>query len=499
MSHNRKKRTKNKQENVNRSTIPQHHRQGTLLTPPLANLPKLSFSSWRDNRLPEMLWAVLLVSNLQRTDALNVFRELADYLSQFRGKETSRPSDITLSGLSEFDDKILIGALKIITRTQERIDAVTPLMLLKDFPAKTKWEKFLKAPSSEDWSRLMMAVAKTLDHQSQESTDCRWLRVICMMATGLLSLPTEEMAKEYIYYPDFGEQRKVRPSIRASEMAFNMMDEKQRSWSPKFWEQCLSDTPCFPLPDKSTDSPPIVGTTPNLVKKTYLSLVNYCSETTVTTETNAKHDTVFGIALYSLGILQELLRIGASQSITSRLALRTLSECYITLAYLTKKDNPELWKSYRVFGAGQAKLQFLKFEEMDELPGYVHSDTLSVLANEDVWEEFLLIELGHWEKANLRDISIQADVKDIYDKFYGWTSSFSHGHWGAIRDSVFDTCANPLHRLHRIPRNTTRALPDVIPDTCYLVDEILELLSINYPTFSERVTMAESSESPKSA
>ena len=129
---------------------------------------------------------------------------------------------------------------------------------------------------------------------------------------------------------------------------------------------------------------------------------------------------------------------------------------------------------------------------MDELPGYVQAETLSVLANEDVWEEFLPIELGHWEKANLRELSIQANVKDVYDKFYGWTSTFTHGHWGAVRDSVFDTCGNPLHRLHRIPRNNTRALPDVIPDACYLVDGILEFLSKSYPTFSNRVTLTES-------
>ena len=487
MPRNNKKRNEDKK--VNRSTIPQHHRQGTLLTPPLANIPKLSFKSWRDSRLPEMLWAILLVVNLPRADALNVFRELADYLSQFRDNKSQHLSDITHTGLSEFEEEILLGALKVITRTPERVHAITPILLLSELPAKEQWKKFLGIPSDESWNNLMMAVAKTLDHQSQESTDCRWLRVICMLATDSLSLPTEEMVKEYIYYPDYGDQRKVRPSIRASEMAFAAMDEKTRTWAENFWKQCLSDTLCFPLPDKFENLSPVIGTTPNLVNETYISLVDYCNETTLTTEINAKHDAVFGIALYSLGILQELLRIGASQTIESRLSLRTLSECYINLAYLTQKDSPELWKSYRVFGAGQAKLQFLKFEEMEELPGYVHAETLSTLANEDVWEEFLLIELGHWEKANLRELSKQANVKDIYDKFYGWTSTFTHGHWGAIRDAVFDTCANPLHRLHRIPRKTIRALPDVIPDACYLVDGILGFLSKCYQTFPARVTI----------
>lgn len=236
-----------------------------------------------------------------------------------------------------------------------------------------------------------------------------------------------------------------------------------------------------------------MGTTPTQVNLVFQSLSEYFYKTNVSTQTDPKHDTVFGIGFYSLGILQELLRIGASNSITARIALRTLSECYITLAYLAKKDIPDLWKSYRVFGAGQAKLQSLKFEEMDNQPTYFHSETLSILANEDVWEEFLPIELGHWEKANLRDLSIQSDTKNIYDQFYGWTSTFTHGHWGAIRDSSYDTCANPLHRLHRIPRKTIRTLPDVIPDACSLVDGILEILSKCYPSFQERVTIPQTS------
>ena len=111
------------------------------------------------------------------------------------------------------------------------------------------------------------------------------------------------------------------------------------------------------------------------------------------------------------------------------------------------------------------------------------------LANEDMWEEYLPIELGHWVNSNLRDLSIASGKKDVYDEFYAWTSTYAHGHWGAIRDSVFDTCGNPLHRFHRIPREEPKDLPDVIPDACRLVDQLLELLDQCYPGFQERVTI----------
>src|SRR5215208_8280936 len=70
-------------------------------------------------------------------------------------------------------------------------------------------------------------------------------------------------------------------------------------------------------------------------------------------------------------------------------------------------------------------------------------------------------------------VSASEAFKDEYDRYYGWASAFSHGHWGAVRDSVLQTCQNPLHRLHRIPRATRRTLEDDVHDACRLVDQVL--------------------------
>jgi hypothetical protein len=307
------------------------------------------------------------------------------------------------------------------------------------------------------------------------------------MAAGKFYLPrgAEELAKEFLGYPNYGDMRKVRPSIRATEGALDAAsrhrETEEREWPKKFWAQCYVDTECLPFPSTPFNVSLVVGTTSERVRQVYDLLVEHCKQTSSTTTIDAKHDTVFGHGLYCLSILQELLRIGASQSITARIAFRTLVEGYITLAYLAKKNAPEPWTSYRVFGAGQAKLQYLKLEDLDAAPSFVNVDTLKALANEDHWEEFLPIELGHWANSDLRRLSIDAEVKDDYDKFYGWTSSFAHGHWGSVRDTVYDTCGNPLHRLHRIPRKSARALPDIVPDACAITDKALEIVERCYP------------------
>lgn len=193
------------------------------------------------------------------------------------------------------------------------------------------------------------------------------------------------------------------------------------------------------------------------------------------------------MALYSVAIISELMRIGASTQVSARFGLRALLEIYVTMAYLLTKDDPNLWRSYRVYGSGQAKLAALKLDEAVGQPLSISNEQLREIANEDMWEEFIDIDLGHWADANLRQLSIDAGVKEDYDHFYSWTSMYIHGHWGAVRSTVFDTCGNPLHRLHRIPRLSPQVQPDVIFDAVELVDKTLDLVDRAYPSFRERL------------
>jgi hypothetical protein len=165
-----------------------------------------------------------------------------------------------------------------------------------------------------------------------------------------------------------------------------------------------------------------------------------------------------------------------------------LAELYITLAYMMKKDDADVWASFRSYGMEQAKLAFLKFDELGGDRSFTSVDALREIANEDAWQEYLPIRLGHWAELNARTMSIEAGVKEDYDRYYGWPSTYAHGQWGAMRDSVFETCVNPLHRLHRIPRKRPRKLEDVLPSACEIADKILGLVDAAYPEFKPRIT-----------
>jgi hypothetical protein len=469
----------------NRSTLDDHKKQGTKLTPPLASLPAMTPASWKDDRLPEMLWAALLITALGRDSAIQTFRILAKSIMD-KGELRQEIADITFTGIAKHEPDTAEKVLQSIILTPYHKEALRPLLLLNDLPAYAIWQKNIALePTQDDWHDLQTAIANTLWHQSEDATDCRWVRIMCLITGGVLQIP-QELFEEFAGYPYKGDLRRIRPSIRATEMATSAMIESN-SWATQFWQQCLSDTACYPL-DVESASPLIVSTTGSQVRAITEAVAKHANATRSTSAPDPRHEISFGIALYALSMLQELLRIGMSQSISARILLRSLSELVITLAYLTHKDTPDLWKSYRIFGSGQAKLTSLKLDAATDPVSFVDPAVVQELANEDMWEEFLQIELGHWEKSNLRKMSEDAGVKSIYDQFYAWTSTFTHGHWGAIRDSNYDICGNALHRLHRIPRSTTRALPDVIPDACRLVDHILDLVNTCYPSFAVRVS-----------
>ena len=330
----------------------------------------------------------------------------------------------------------------------------------------------------------MNAVGMTLWHQSQEATDCRWVRVLGQIFTKKLHIPGE-LLEEFVYYPDRGDQRSVRPNIRATEMAQNPLTPPDLTWSKNFWEEAWNHSPCLVLikhpPAKSYDG--LVNQA--RVLELMVKLKEHWGDTHSTTSIDPKHDGVFGMIFYCLRILHEMLIPEMGNSILGRLGLRTVLEVRITLKYLLQQDNQSLWKKWREYGAGQAKLNTLKFDDLVEPPKHIDAEAIAQIAGEDVWEEFVTINLASWSGLDLRKMSEKSNLKNVYDQHYSWTSGYSHGVWGPIREACYETCGNPLHRFHRYP--ASKPLHDTVGDAVDLVNEILTHLNDSYPTFSYRL------------
>ena len=149
----------------NYSTIQDHNRQGKKLLPIWSQYPNMRPVSWRNDRLPDMLWAILLVTLLPRDHALKVFLQVVEYINRL--PEDEKFSDVTHTGLSKLPSKHVDEVLSIILAREEQKQVLTPLLLLDNLPGRETWAKVLGVHRIvDDWKPLMIAVARTLDHQS---------------------------------------------------------------------------------------------------------------------------------------------------------------------------------------------------------------------------------------------------------------------------------------------------------------------------------------------
>lgn len=485
MSNKRNKKTKRQSKSgKNRTPLSGHTLQGKELKPPFSRLDgKVALTSWANERLPEMIWAALIRVLVEQDHALSEFRRILTFIGHHSQKESMH--DLTLTGISKIEHNLRDELIAFILNSPITSEALPVLRLFETLPAKESWHKFL--PNEPiNMELLMDAVGATLWHQSQEATDCRWLRVVAQVIAGKFHIP-REMAEQWLGYPNVGDQRSVRPSIRASEMQTNPLDPPDMTWPNSFWDEAWNNTPCFILDIPKKTAPPEHSINRQAISEAFANLESHWQSSHITTAIDAKHDAVFGMAFYTLRVLDEMLGIGISQGVLGRLGLRTILETHINLRYLLSEDKEELWKKWRAYGAGQAKLNALRFDIDMEAPRHINSESIEQIAGEDVWEEFLTINLGSWSGSDLRKISDKVGLKPTYDKHYSWTSGYSHGTWAQIRETCYQTCGNPLHRLHRYPERSS--LPDSIFDAAQLANEVLSDLDSAYPGYSFRFSL----------
>lgn len=478
-----------KQEENRTTDISKHKQEGKTLLPPFRQL-QMSPSSWKDDRMPEMLWAVLLIGNIKREETLDIFRKVADLVSK-----NSELSDITHSGIAAWSKEKRIELVTLLKESHPEAQKILrSLVIFPALPGHSEWKKILGEPENEGVIAdfLPKGVSATLWHQSQEATDCRWIKFLCEIHGGKLKFSSsidgiDETLRGVFEYPNYGDLRHVRPFIRASEIVMQMRSKgRQEGWPEKFWKACLQSTLCVPLPRKEQRKDNIRVNHDQIHRIRHLLLLHYL-KTDESTVIEPRHDAIFGFGFYALRLLDELVTTNLSRGMIGRLALRSCVEAYITLTYLIKKNNEATWNDFRNYGIGKMKLSYLKNRDLKDKPSFIDEAFLKEITNEERWEEFSDIGLGHWTESDLRKMSDEAGCKDIYDAYYDWTSSFSHGNWGAIREANFAMCANPLHRLHLIPSVSVYPLPGVLEDMIKITNLILELIESQYPDLNYKI------------
>jgi hypothetical protein len=486
--------SKKKKKGGNYSPINKHKNEKKLLKPPMNTLPGgTNFSSWVNDRMPHMLWACLLAGNLERERYLHLFRMVAknirEHLPDYKSLGVGHVDFAKLSE-TQFDT-----VFEQVLSDSEAVEVLRCLLFVECLPDFLHWKRRLINPPEEGNAKaLATGILNCFDHQSQPATDVRWLKVIFQMIIGRMIFPESmrDHVEELRLYPDLGDMRKVRPSIRAAEIGLNNFDNDETlkaaylEFSDEFWNAMLANTECDIAQNFKPPALPVQSIRTEIYDL-MKSLSDHFDATLVTTKIDARHDVSFGLILYASALALEMTLGYGHKMAGGRIMLRSIMETYITLHYLKKQDNDKEWLAYREDGAGKTKLAFLKNLDAEEKPDFIDIDRLENLANEEMWLEFRDVNIGAWSKKDLRKLATECGVKDVYDKYYDWASGYAHAQWVCIRDTAFSICSNPLHRFHKIPVPLKTTMPSVLPDACKLINLMLDDLNSLYPAFKPRL------------
>jgi len=455
---------------TNHTPLDRHSRDGRILRAPFSTIPNFKLDSWFHNRLPDLMWAALIRTFYSRDSALQIFRVVSniEIINEIGG--------VTHSFLEKCRPQDLDNFLKVLVNERSR-NILRPILLFDQMKNFQVWASHINdRPIESDWDLLMQAVYENSSHQSQSATDLRWLKLICMMKIGKLRFPKHMIddAHGIIFYPDHGDMRKIRPMIRSAEGAMEGVtaSEEMSRWRKEFWKTCYEKTNC--IAPAHADGDTVNSEVLSGIGIVRSHLTSILTLKIVMIEPDNPRLVTVGFLLYLLRLLDELFSCKESYILTN-VAMRCLVDMCITLTYLINKSDDQLWVTFKNYGIGQFKLALLKNEGEAPITLPVGMERISLVVNEEKWLEFTDINIGSWANINSRQMAIEANMKEMYDKYFDLTSSFVHGNWAAIRTAAYENCLNPLHKFHLLPSleklNARRIFPEAVGIVNMLLDK----------------------------
>lgn len=471
----------------NVSSLSQHvlHKGKGIVATPLNNGlgDILQANSWTQERMPEYLWLGLILLRYGRREGLEKSGRI---LSEIAKNITSLPFP-KISKILHLPDDVQKKVYEIISKYIKKV-VLSPLTVLYKKGSYPIFNSYFYVPQLriEDRIRILSEAIKIYSPpQSDEATDLRYLAVSLLLFSGRLHInrSLEIAIKALTEYPytehDDEKMRAYRPTVRSLE-GMSFPDEKAHS-NYEFWRDIGMITPCNPMVIKfdgdMEDHDEFIGECRKVLE--YILSAN--KEKSLLDE---KFDVIIGSISYALKIFDEIREKALGNSILGRHGLRTIIEIYIILKYLLKREagKPNIWEEYKLYGISKYKLVLLKAREAKlDKSSHFMEPIVDALVNEIKWEEIIDIDLKYFDKQGIREKSIEVGEKELYDLFYDYDSSFSHGLWGSIRESAMLHCNNAAHQYHSVPDiYSSQELPNVNPDTIEIMKKLFSLLSEIY-------------------
>ncbi|MTD59091.1 hypothetical protein GKO32_34670 [Amycolatopsis sp. RM579] len=162
---------------------------------------------------------------------------------------------------------------------------------------------------------------------------------------------------------------------------------------------------------------------------------------------------------------------------------RTLVEVRIYLQWMARQD-PTIYRAYQDYGAGKAKLYA---QIMKELPPDTHlsgfADAVAELEklshNDDVIDHRIVDTRDSFAGGkSIRSMAEECGLIDLYRQAYYISSGVAHSEWWSVETHAMERCLNILHGGHLIPSLGLNAGSDVQLASSW-VDQLYSLMMIS--------------------
>lgn len=446
----------------------------------------LNENTWKD-RFPEFIWLALILLDGERSVQMQKCGKIISFLHQLDDNgEILMPQLSKVFELPREKQLLFYDFLNSCNVFSE----LSSLSIV--FPeAPNYFREYLKGYNTSMKNRveaINTVLNKYSNHQSEISTDLRFIILYYFTLTGKLSVSSDmiESIKKYpITSHSDPAMRLYRPTIRSIEiMMINILSEedkiKSKEFAQKFWGKISRLTTCegYYLEMKKDDAVDLVG-----FKEYTYEILSYYKKIFVSIDPlNNRMFTLLSIATYSYKRLIELVDHNLENTISGRSIVRSIIENYMITKFMLQKEkeNSNIWEDYQIYGLGVYK-KFNKIAKRDHPnnldKSHMQLELLNLYVSEFKNEAFIDIDVRYFQ-GDIKKKFETINESDLYKYYYDYDSSFEHGLWGAIRESSVINCSAAGHQFHGIPDiDDEQKLSSVAYDVVMVLKRHLKLLN----------------------
>ena len=411
----------------------------------------LNLSSWSREKLPDYIWLALIIDRLGRKKGLEQLymaaKELAAYdmaVSNFSSiiSMDEKKQEVYWKTVSKYIDLKMLSPLTIVLTVE-----ISEVFFETCFDASMDIDCAV--------NEIVLLLKKCVSFHDELTTDVCFISDWFGILSGKIHISSElketttAFCEYYKHDHSDDVMRMYRPIVRSFHQGISQIGGESVI-AENFWKTLGELSECrlilMEWDNKNEDE----------FFEDTKKIIEYISVTNEPNKFDTKYIVVVSLTCYIYKIYKEIVEKNLSDSISGRIAFRTMVETYIMLKYIMihEQEVPDIYDQFKAYGIGKYKLVMAKLREGKYSVNHdsqIEESYLELLVNEDYNEMFVNMSMGYFDKTKIKEKFSECGEDKLYEIYYEYGTNYAHGFWGAIRESSLLFCDNPAHGYHTVP------------------------------------------------